>query len=239
MFEKIEWDFEDGFILKSKKPCTVNGQHLFCIFVYLKPANSSRNDLTTDKDDFDKLYEKITELRTGGQLLVLGDLNARTGNLCDLYDSTSLSNNNYSPDFFYIDSFITPDDLISNNLSELRKNKDVKTNDYGQKLVNLCKTSGLVICNGRVNGDLDGNFTYVDKKGNSTIDYALVSRELLCNVDSFSVHAPTVFSDHNPIILSLKNIPLHVYSTQDNSFNHNFKQYKWSNEKGTPILCLI
>ena len=138
--------------------------------------------------------------------------------------------------FFYIDSFITPDDLISNNLSELRKNKDVKTNDYGQKLVNLCKTSGLVICNGRVNGDLDGNFTYVDKKGNSTIDYALVSRELLCNVNSFSVHAPTVFSDHNPIILSLKNIPLHVYSTQDNSFNHNFKQYKWSNEKSTPIF---
>ena len=46
-----------------------------------------------------------------------------------------------------------------------------KYNDYGHALIKLCQLSGTFICNGRVNGDIEGNFTYVDKKGKSTIDY--------------------------------------------------------------------
>ena len=236
-FENVDWSFEDGFILKSKCPCTANGKFLYCIFVYLKPSNSSRNELVTDLDDFDVLSEKICELRANAELLVFGDLNARTSTLCDFYDTSSLSNNDYSPDLFDTNNYVTNDDFTLNNLLSTRKNKDKKTNDYGHKLINLCKQSGMIICNGRVKGDFEGEFTYIDKKGKSSIDYALASKGLFHHVNTFSVHEQTVFSDHSPVNLHLKNIVFIDTFNNTTSSNKPFtSSYRWSTVENEDVF---
>ena len=43
LFHVEDWNFEDGFILKSKYPCFPCNKYLFFMFVYLKPSTSSRN----------------------------------------------------------------------------------------------------------------------------------------------------------------------------------------------------
>lgn len=239
LFHVEDWNFEDGFILKSKFPCFPCNKYLFFMFVYLKPSTSSRNELQNDLDDFDTFSEKVSELKTNGEIIIIGDINARTGNLCDIYDSSSLSNNDYSPDFFNSDSYLNPHDLLINNISIARKNKDHKTNDYGHKLINFCKISGLMICNGRVSGDKEGEFTYIDKKGKSAIDYTIVSKGFINCIKTFSVHEPTVFSDHSPIVFSFNNI-LPFNSIQINETEHcnkqNNKSYRWSNENSCNIF---
>ena len=237
-FDFVQWSYEDGFILQSKYPCTANGKLLCCMFVYLKPSNSSRNKLVTELEDFDVLSEKLCELRANAELLVLGDLNARTSTLADIYDTSSLSNNYYSPDFFDTNNFLTIEDFTSDNMSFLRKNKDNKTNDYGHKLVNLCKKSGLAICNGRVRGDFDGEFTYIDKKGKSAIDYALASKGLFHYLNTLFVHTPTVFSDHNPLTLNLKNILFenHMNTNTHNDKKYSSSSYRWFHEKSEDIF---
>ena len=237
--EKVDWNFEDGFILKSKYPCRTNDKLLYFVFIYLKPATSSRNELVDDLDDFDKFSEKIAELKLHGEIIIIGDMNARTGQLLDIYDTSFLQNSRHSPDQFESDSLITFDDLKMNNITPKRKNKDTKTNDYGHKLTQLCKMSGLLICNGRLEGDLEGEFTYQDKKGESVIDYALVSKGLLSHLHSFCIQTPTIFSDHNSILLKLKDSNLFFsYSKNDNCFSNDTctKTYKWCNEKSLPVF---
>ena len=210
---------------------------MYFIFVYLKPSTSSRNVLVTDFNDFDVLSEKICELRESAEILVFGDLNARTGTLCDFYDTTSLSNNDYSPDFFDSNNYVTVDDFTSKNMLSTRNNKDKKTNDYGHRLINLCKISGMVICNGRVEGDFDGEFTYIDKKGKSAIDYALASKGLFQYMNSFFVHTPTVFSDHSPVILNLKNVVFNDTGCRSVDTNKYLTStYKWLNGKSEDIF---
>ncbi|VDI15089.1 Hypothetical predicted protein [Mytilus galloprovincialis] len=46
-----------------------------------------------------------------------------------------------------------------------RSNPDPGTNDYGTKLINLCKCSGLRILNGRHEGSLANDYTYSGPKG--------------------------------------------------------------------------
>lgn len=65
-----------------------------------------------------------------------------------------------------------------------RYNMDSKpTDSNSNKLLELCKTSGIRILNGRSLGDSVGAFTCHSYRGNpSTIDYMLVSMDLFRQV---------------------------------------------------------
>ena len=77
------------------------------------------------------------------------------------------------------------------------------------------------ICNGRIKGDEEGCFTYLDKKGKSTIDYAILSKGLMNNAFEFYVKLPTAFSDHNPICLYMKNLLFSTYGNCCESEDHD------------------
>ena len=82
----------------------------------------------------------------------------------------------------------------------------------------------MLICNGRLKGDADvGSFTYYDKKGKSTNDYALISKGLLSLRSEFHVDKPNVFSDHSPIVLNLCNLDLgqRIHNENDTCDNVN------------------
>ena len=58
------------------------------------------------------------------------------------------------------------------------------------------------------------------KKGKSTVDYAIVSKDLIKFAKHFYVESPTIFSDHSPIILKLEKLE---FSNTRN--NPNEKEY--------------
>ena len=85
-----------------------------------------------------------------GDLVLMGDLNARTQRLPDLLLN---ENNDHIP--------VPPPDLYETDTAEtdFRNNIDNGSNSYGAKFLNLCKTLPLRILNGRFLGDLLGNYT--------------------------------------------------------------------------------
>ena len=110
---------------------------------------------------------------------MFGDLNARTGtanaNECVLPDSVlDVENDNEDVQNQYC-----------------RQSKDLQTNDFGRYFLCICEHFNLVILNGCLPGDEEGNYTYIAHKGSSVIDYFLLSRCL-------------VQSKHMPVELELE-----------------------------------
>ena len=177
-FEVLDWENEDGLIFKVDKKNTLLESDLYFVFTYIRPNASTRNDLSNENDPFDVLWQKVAELRNNNELIVIGDLNSRTSTLLD-FISIDFSNFDPFDNDVYDNYCIDSDFLLENNIQKTRNNQDKKTNDFGNRLINLCLVSGLLICNGRIEGDKDGKFTYIDKKGKSTNDYCLISKGLL------------------------------------------------------------
>ena len=68
-------------------------------------------------------------------------------------------------------------------------------------LLDICKTYDLRILNGRTKGDTFGKITYHPPKGIRTVEYVIVSHEILNLKDNFIVKQQTVFgSDHSQIV---------------------------------------
>ena len=85
-----------------------------------------------------------------------------------------------------------------------RCNSDVKRpNNYGFRVIELCKSHGLSILNGRLGSDINGKATTTD---NSVIDYVLSSHFILSRIHSYIIHDfDALFSDkHCRITWSLK-----------------------------------
>ena len=53
--------------------------------------------------------------------------------------------------------------------------KDEVLNTEGRKLLDIVEDRGWTVMNGRVNGDENGEYTYVSHLGQSTIDYLIVN----------------------------------------------------------------
>ena len=73
-------------------------------------------------------------------------------------------------------------------------------NEHGKSLLEICKTCDLRIVNGRTSGDSFGRITCRSPKGISTVDYFIVSHEMLNLIGNFLVKEPTIFSDHSQLI---------------------------------------
>lgn len=213
LFHFIEWNNEDGMLFKILNNHTYSLKNIYMFFCYMRPDSSSRNDLISDFDVFDTLSNKVCDLRKDNEIIVIGDLNSRCGTLKDFIISIDSNFDPIESDVFN-EFCITENDLLSANIPALRNNEDKKLNDFGHKLINLCQLSGLLICNGRLRGDENGNFTYIDKKGRSSNDFALISKGLINSRHEFYVNNITAYSDHCPIVLNLSQFFCHPATTQ-------------------------
>lgn len=74
-----------------------------------------------------------------------------------------------------------------------------------KKLMEWCDDSGGVVLNGRMTGDSNGEFTYIDTMGKSVNDLAIASFGAVKYVESYRVLDEN-FSDHFPIELGLRNM---------------------------------
>lgn len=102
------------------------------------------------------------------------------------------------------ESQVFPDEVVLDNprCNLHRVSKDKVLNSNGSRLLELCDDRGLIILNGRFEGDGCGEFTFIGARGASVNDLVCISLPSLRRVTSFEVGVQT-FSDHLPLCFSL------------------------------------
>lgn len=164
-----------------------------CIaLIYVTPVGSTRQNHIYE-DCFQLLVNDIAEFEESGyEVLVAGDLNARTSTSKDYVEHDV--GNQYVP---------LPDDYVSDcdaydDFPYARASEDGgNTNEYGYRLLDVCKETGLRIVNGRVGADRGiGKLTCHVRQGSSVVDYVLTRAEYFHNITEFDVCDINVHSDH-------------------------------------------
>ena len=155
-------------------------------YVYIGTAYvSDENRKKTISEKIQGLSKDIEDIKDkGGEVILQGDLNARTAQERDWVD-----NDKYDPEMSPVSYELSP-----------RSSLDKVLDPKGKELLDICKTNELCIVNGRKTGDILGNFTSFQPNGSSVIDYGIVSQSLFESVLSFSVgNFKPWLSDHCPI----------------------------------------
>ncbi len=154
-------------------------QDLYLIVCYIAPRDSTLISMAT-RDIWAQLEVSVGTALSKGQVLVVGDLNARTGCGAD----------------YTVDSLVDDCQLGPVPTCTVRNNQDTHVNSHGRELLRLCQRSGLRIVNGRVSGDETGAFTFVSPSGGaSLIDYVVACPSAFGLVSQVSV-VPAPCSDH-------------------------------------------
>ena len=164
---------------------------IYVCSVYIPPANS-RYYGKSEKDPYDELQTVLLNYSKLGKIILIGDFNARKGNLLD----SSVDSNN---DFHLTDISEIADINVGAQAFVKMHSLDQTVNKYGRCLVNFCNSNNLSILNGRTRGDMLGKFTCYKSNGSSVIDYAIVSSDLMKQVTYFFVLPLSVYSCHCPI----------------------------------------
>lgn len=144
------------------------------VLAYLPPSNSSYTK-KLDVDLIELIEKDISCFKQKGDVLICGDLNARTSTETDFIVNDSS---------FHLPLFDSckPDDQIM-----FRKNMDENTDERGKGIVDLCISNQLRIINRRFIGDLLGQYTCFNSHGQSTVDYLISNEELMNQLLYFKV----------------------------------------------------
>ena len=227
--KEINWDFEDGVIFKLCKDFFNLQNDIYVLIPYMRPVNSSRCNVDTGIDIFDILSNKLAELTDLGDIILMGDFNARTGTLPDYaeFEDKDDHHSNYNiPVIPFTNNKIFKDDIVAAGLTLQRKNTDKSTNEYGTKLLNLCKMANILILNGRSPGDVEGNLTSCNHRGSSTIDYIGVSKNIIAYDIQFNIGSFNEHTDHAPLFFKLQNLNCCFCSNKTNNVQC---KPKWQN----------
>jgi hypothetical protein len=159
--------------------------------VYIIPDDNVSKSLRRDDTDSFELIEQGIAKYDDSKLIVVGDFNSRTGTLSD--DLEILR-----PDR-YVDTTCVSDVNIDRRVSQ-----DHVTDTRGRRLLDLCKSTGLVLANGRLCSDKNvGQLTFAGPRGCSVVDYCLLRAGDCTHLTEFNVHPFNALSDHAPISLSI------------------------------------
>ena len=131
-------------------------------------------------------------------------------------------------------------------MSEDRYNKDTLVNDNGKLLIDFCKVSNMKILNGRLGSDKGvGDFTYRHPQGNSTIDYCVVTPNLVPHIKNFDVDVfdPLLSDCHSPIILTLRSNRTVTYENENVTPESDIEYHpiftKWCNENKLDFQLIL
>ena len=164
---------------------------------YIPPADSqvytNSSSPLFEFDFFDQINRDIIEYSQYGDIVLTGDLNARTGQKSDIISSIDLERYIDMPDY----------DVPIDNLP-LRMSSDRQCNAFGNKLITLCKENSILIVNGRLE---PGYFTCYNlnsnRNGASVVDYLIVNYNMYTCINNFCVLELNEFSDHCAINFDL------------------------------------
>ena len=133
------------------------------------------------------IEEDITKYSLEGNIVLLGDFNAHTGT-----SDLDFVMGDYEKDMedILFNSYIADSVLLNRNSLK----NDIKTDDYGRMLIDLCISCQCHILKGRTLGDTVANLTSFQYNGSSTVDYC--DHKLLDSVNFFKIGDFITFSDH-------------------------------------------
>lgn len=103
-----------------------------------------------------------------GDIILCGDLNARTGREHDYVPFDSTAHVPISDGYYHIEAAVNKR-LICDSVVDTR----------GKDVIYLCVGNKLRIVNGRTLGDITGRYTCFNPTGCTVVDYFIVSEELL------------------------------------------------------------
>lgn len=161
---------------------------------YIPPKQ--RNTLSRDSAEaWDSLTADIAAAQAEGMVLLAGDLNARTATLPD-WDHNDHMDGAHNAAMLDVVLYSQGEELTPPVCTQ-RSNQDPKINEYGRTLINICRSTGMRICNGRTAGDREGACTcYPYTGGQSLVDYFLACPGLMPKVRYLAVSPPEVGFDH-------------------------------------------
>ena len=141
------------------------------------------------------LENKLCSVKDTCDIISMGDFNGRPGLKPDYIpdeDNTSI------PVF----GRLCGTDTLA---ARPRANLDRHTNEYGDRLIDLCKSVPLRILNGRKLGDFLGSYTCYKKYGQSTVDFCLASPNIYNIITTFVINNlfPDM-SDHCSVTINLQ-----------------------------------
>ncbi|KAJ8307056.1 hypothetical protein KUTeg_015140 [Tegillarca granosa] len=208
---------DSAIFLKCDKSIFNGNNDLYVCFVNIPFIdNVFYRKYNIDYDDiYTQLENQLAIYKSEGHVIMMGDFNSRTGTLDDFTNFEKVS-------AFLHDTLQTDIDFVDKS----RQSLDKVTNTMGNRLLDLCKSMDLRIMNGRLEGDIEGNYTFQNKRGISVIDYFLCSHSSLDYVGAFNI-----FSDHAPLLLTLASgldKPLCTCDKTDKTNNTSFI-YNWNN----------
>ena len=184
--------------------------------IYVPPENSNYSNISI----FDDIEDNFIDLKSKNEdfdICIAGDLNARAANLKDYLEVSDHENE-------YLCNEMS---LNSCDIQQSRNSVDKIVNNYGNRLLTLCKTLEVFIVNGRLGEDANrGELTCNNV---SLVDYFICSPLIFPTVSNFEVldFDPLLSDIHCAVTLTLKykcsnprNVDLDKdYTTnQDNSY---------------------
>ena len=227
---EILHNFEDHFLwIKLSGDKLGWDNDIFVCLCNVIPRSSSRQDLV-ETHAFDRISNDIANfhVRYGDKFscLIVGDMNSRTGESKDYVEN---DNTGYVP---------VPDDYTEDDDVPHRTSCDKKAPDeYGHKLIDLCKTCSLRIVNGRVGSDKGvGNYTSINKRGQSVVDYVLCESNIFKLLNDFAVNEICEWSDHCKLSFSLK--IKYESNTSADKIGKTHK-FKWNSTKREDFLTSL
>ena len=212
MSRSSRFSFSYGLIwIKIDKRILLSDQDVYLCYVYVRDRNSKVAQ-QEENDSFEILQSDISKYKTLGKIFVTGDFNSRTAD---------------EPDFLLHDYYLNVgmNENLRDNESPLRKSRDIVLDNYGRRLLDLCKSTDLLIANGRLGDDKDiGEFICVTSCGRSAVDYLLLSLYDFDCVSHLSICDTDEHSDHSALYFCLKLTENDIaHNRINNAFNSNSK----------------
>ena len=229
-----EWDCEDAMCFRLDRRVFGWKKDMFLLCVYMRPNSSTREGMNVNMNCYDLLEEQLARVSERGSVIVMGDMNGRTGekqecvvvdesNVCSEIDVTRL---NHIP----ADSMISVNDLENKGMSVMRVNSDKSMNDYGNRLINVLTGADMIILNGRAFSDKGvGKKTFYNHRGESAIDYVICNKDALYEIVDFNVHDANIYSDH--VIVSFAISTCMNCNELENKYEEKRVYAKWKQSK--------
>ena len=173
------------------------GPRLYIAAVYLRPENKqlagSARDASGHGRALARFLGSIDDFAARGPFLIVGDFNAHTGSQPGFVDTRALGPRGLAAQ-------------VEDAPPPPRKSKDDAEPDTpGRKLLAACEERALIILNGRTEGDLEGECTFIGNGAGTVVDYAIASSTLWPCVRRLQVDADTAVghSDHAALHVQL------------------------------------
>ena len=201
-----------------------NSKDVFVVNVYDSPEMSSykqkKKSNGTYNNTLESLSEFLSSIQSGTNLIILGDFNARTGNLNSFTKNDDLAYQTLCNGDFY---------RKSHPVTKNRVSKDKIVNERGNKLLDFATEWNISILNGCTFGDVLGDWTCHLYNGNSVVDYSLVAESLKFKTKWIQVMDFNEFSDHKPLKYSLSTSkPISYKETPDINYTTKPPGFRWN-----------